>query len=395
MGSDSLMIGLHWLFVIVALMFSWRRSHHYFHPHFIFTVMICVYLSDFLIRGYADNNILYIMRGDIYGYQILILFILASALLLASFVRNNRIEAIAQQSTLAADGSMRAQKMVLLLACTILVADILKRLISVDWSIDDVIFQSLQARGQRAWDQAAFSGNFVFALTTILLPLAACAFSYLIAFGKGVPLIAAIAGVMLVLALLVTNGSRTPVVLTLVILGVLFMVRQKTLVRKMAMIGIAMGVAATLVSLMFNYRATGYVGPQIGNNLEWNIAYHQDDGYYRAIYSYYYADKTGKQWDAVRFFSTVALNPIPRAIWPDKPVLDIFFYDGFKLHYVTNMFLGEIVALFGINLSLLMAPLAAISFYIILYRSVHVLMRPMGLRSISLSRSMCTCVCAR
>jgi oligosaccharide repeat unit polymerase len=379
MGYESLMIGLHWAFVVGALTFSWRRFHHYLHPHFLFTVMICIFLSDFLIRGYEDGNIFFVIRDNIYSYQLMILFIFSLALLLASFARNDRIEAIVQRSTLHADVSLRGQKMVLLLACSILIADLLKRLISVDWSIDDVIFQSLQARGQRAWDQAAFSGNFAFAITTILLPLAACAFSYLVAFGKGVPRIVAIVGLALVIALLVTNGSRTPVVLALLILGALFMVRQKTLVRKMVMIAIAIGIAATLVSLMYNYRATGYVSPQVASNLELKLAYHQDDSYYRAIYSYYYSDQTGKQWDAGRFFGTVAVNPIPRALWPGKLTLDMSFYDGFKFDYVTSLFLGEAVALFGLKLSLIIAPLLAFGFYLLLYRSAHVLLRPMGL----------------
>lgn len=341
--------------------------------------MICIFLSDFLIRGYGDGNIFYILRENVYTYQIMILFIFGTALLLAAFVRNDRIEAIVRRSTLAADVSVRAQKMVLLLACAILAADILKRLISVDWSVDDVIFQSLQPRGQRAWDQAAFSGNFVFAITTILLPLASCAFSYLVAFGRGVPRIVAVAGLMLVLAMLVTNGSRTPVVLTLLIFGVLFMARQKTSVRKLVMIGMVVGVAATLVSFMYNYRSLGYVSPQVTSNFEINLSYHQDDSYYRAVFSYYYADKSGKRWDATRFFSTVAVNPIPRALWRDKPVLDANFYDGFKLDYVTSLFLGEVVALFGLRASLVLAPLLAVFFYILLYRSAPVLMRPMGL----------------
>ena len=51
MEGASFYYALHCVFVVGALTFSWRRSRHILHPHFMFTAILCVMVSDFLVRG--------------------------------------------------------------------------------------------------------------------------------------------------------------------------------------------------------------------------------------------------------------------------------------------------------------------------------------------------------
>jgi len=379
MGGDFWMIGLHWLFVVCALIISWSRSRNYLHPHFIFTAMLCVFLSDFLIRGYEDPNLEYISRTDIYSYQIDILFIFAIAVIATAFVRVREVEVLARQAAQAAHFGIRTQRLIFFLALGILALDLLKRLSAVHWSVDEVVMQSLHPRGQRDWDQAAFSGNFFFAITTIILPLSSFSFAYLSLSAKGLLRIGSMVRLAAILALLITNGSRTPVAMTFAALSLLIVLRQKRLFSRLVMLGLVGVCAVGALSLMYNYRSVGYLEEASGQEVTYKATYHQDDSYYRSIYSYNYADYSGKRWDAAEFFGIVAMNPIPRMFWPNKPVLDVDFYDGYKLDYVTTLFLGEIVAMTGVTLSMVFAPIFAFCIYLLLYNSVRVMAFPLGL----------------
>lgn len=375
-NNDFFFYLLHWIFVICAIVFSWVRSRHYLHPHFMFTLMLVVLLSDFLVRGYNDKNLISILRSDVYLYQIIILTILSAIVFTTSFVRSPRIENRLLQFHMRLYIEPKIRRLLYIIVLVLLAADILKRFSMANWSINEVVRQSLSVRGQRDWDQAAYSGNFVFSLTTILLPLGAVALAYLIVVSRGINRIVALTLFTLTIAVLVTNGSRTPVTISFASLAIFAMIKQRNLSIRIVTLSMIISIWITLISAMALYRATGY---QYANKPDFEINYHQDDSYYRAIFAYAYADRTGESWDPIFFTTAIIVNPIPRVIWPNKPLLTAEFFGGFKLDYVTNSFLGEIVAMTGVSFSILVAPLIGHLLYLIFFNAQRLFRYSVGL----------------
>ena len=67
-----------------------------------------------------------------------------------------------------------------------------------------------------------------------------------------------------------------------------------------------------------------------------------------------------ESWDPAYFFYTIAVNPIPRFLWNDKPKLQSDYYGKYKWEWVTIGFIGEFVAMFGIYLGVLVSGIYAI-----------------------------------
>ncbi|WP_119271305.1 oligosaccharide repeat unit polymerase [Taklimakanibacter deserti] len=380
MLSESVIYVLHWVFVLAALTFSFVRSRHYLHPHFLFTLMLCVLVSDFLVRGYEDQNLIFMSREDIFQYQLSILAILSSIVFATAFVRDPVLERYLQSAALNRSVGPALRRIIFLAAIALLAADLTKRFSTVGWSLDEVIRQSMAPRGQRDWDQAQYGGNFVFALTTLLLPLSALALAYLLATGRGIGRLVSLAGYSLAVAILVTNGSRTPVVLSFGGIAFFFILKQRTLVGRIATIAVVGSILAVLLSAMYQYRSIGYAGGSSAtDDGSFSLVYHQDDSYYRALAAYAHSDQSSESWSPWFFFYTIVTNPIPRAIWPGKPLFTQDFYGDFKLEYVTISFLGEVVAMAGSGLSFLFSPLIGLGLYLILFNSLRLVRFPLGI----------------
>jgi hypothetical protein len=379
--SEWLMHALHFLFAMAALGLSWIRCRSYLHPHFLFTVMIVVFLSDFIIRGYADPNIIMIGRSDLFQYQAIILAILAFGLLLAGMIHNPRVEAACAHATLGLPDLRGLHRPVLLFPLALLGAELLKRLAAVNWSVNELVLQSLGPRGQSAWDIAANSGgNFAFALVTIALPLAALSFAYLIFAAGGITRIVAVLAFAVTFLILFTSGSRTPMVLALGGLGFFAYQRFKGRLTRLIIISLTLTSIAYLSSLSVLNRSEGFLpSARTVRPVDYSLTYHQDDSYYRALFAFHHADSTGRRWDAGRYFGTVLVNPVPRALWPEKPRLNSSFYDGYKLDYVTTLFLGEIVPMTGVTATLLAGPAYMLLIFYLLHRSALLLERRFGL----------------
>jgi hypothetical protein len=383
MDYDILMYGIHWAFAIGALLFSWNVSQRQFlHPHFMFTVMLCVFLSDFLVRGYTeDRTLIFIGREDVYRYQIMILTILTIIVCVTALFQIPDRGRIAAQAIAGMRDVTGVRPAIYTVIIVLLGLELLKRFSTVGWSLDEVISQSLNARGERDWDQASYTGNFLFALVQIFLPLGGIAAAYLSAGARGTGLAASFGLFGMVLIILVTDGSRTPVAVSYAALALFWMLKQHNIRARLVPLTLSLIAMAATFSLMYLNRASGY-HQQYDISQEaktFELTYDQDDSIYRAIYAYAYSDQTGKSWDAIDFFFSIIVNPIPRAFWPSKPALDANFYDGFKLDYVTNMFLGEMVAMTGPVLSLIFSPLVGVGIYLFLFKALNMLNRPLGL----------------
>ncbi|WP_439149014.1 hypothetical protein [Sulfitobacter sp.] len=170
-------------------------------------------------------------------------------------------------------------------------------------------------------------------------------FSLLILERRGIVRFISIIGFLLAMSVLITNGSRTPVVITLFIFWMLGMLRLKSRSGRIALTAASIAGVAILTSAILLFRSTGFLEVSISDNYE--VTYHQDDSYYRAIYAYDVATTSNYNWDAATHFGVILTNPIPRAIWPKKPYLDSYFFGNYKLDYVTTLHVGEMVAIYG------------------------------------------------
>jgi hypothetical protein len=87
---------------------------------------------------------------------------------------------------------------------------------------------------------------------------------------------------------------------------------------------------------------------------------------------------TPERWSAIEFFYTVAVNPIPRFFWPGKPILLADFWGNYKAEWITISFLGELVAMFGVILGLVLSIVAALLVYFMLRRASTLISAPCG-----------------
>lgn len=378
MSSNEVVYVVHWIAVLAMLAASRSRSRNILHPHFMFTIMFCVHLSDFLVRGYDDENIYYIPIESVHIYQLLILTTIVSTVFLSLRLRVPRVEAAvgsAWEGIVVTNSMIRA---IGAIAWLIIGTEILKRLISVDWDPSEVVSQMLNPRYVRVWDQAQFSGNFIYAIISILLPLSSCAFAYIVVNGRGLSRSVGLLGFLLILAIQITDGSRTPVVMGLAAFALFVISNKGSTLRKALIVG-ALGVGgAAAMSLMILSRSTGYRSGVVGQRAL-TFTYHQDDSYYRAIYAFSVSDNSSYSWDPLYFIYANLVNPIPRYFWPDKPLFDQAFFGEYKLFYVTTLYIGEIVAMAGPLLTPIVAILFGLALYWLFYRSAILLRYPFGL----------------
>lgn len=379
--SAEFIIGLHVAFVLCAILIAWWRARSFLHPYFVMTVFVCVFLSDFIIRGYQDKNWRGIPLESIMSHQLTILGIFSAILILAFFHHKPRTEYVVRQRTLNLSVTRTTQMLILLVILFIVGADVFKRLISVGGSISTVIEQSLGPRGLRDWDQAAYSGNFIFSILTILLPLSGIGAAYLAVVGRGMVRFLALLVLGLSLCLLVTNGSRTPVVMVVGTFWFLLFLRIRSRTLKVFITGIMIVGVAMLTSLMLQNRALGFNAnsTSLRQDTSQSFVYHQDDSYYRAIKAMEVSDRTTVRWDQTYFTLAIVTNPVPRSFWPGKPLLDQQFYGPYKLHYVTNLFIGEFAALGGFWGTLIGSILFGYILYRLLYSASRMISFPLGL----------------
>lgn len=164
----------------------------------------------------------------------------------------------------------------------------------------------------------------------------------------------------------VGNGSRTPVALSLGFLGLTWWVSTRGYVRHVGM-GFLCLSCFTLVAIMSKFRDDGV--RQISELGDLSMSsYSQDDNYFRLVHIFLTSKQdTADNWNFQEFITASVVNPVPRAIWPNKPLLTAEFYGDWKPFYVTVTFIGEGVAMFGA----LFGALFAIIFASLLYFSLQ------------------------
>lgn len=376
---------VHWIVFAGLFALSWLRSGRILHPHFMFTCMLFVLYSDFLVRGNDDYNLVGMLPEVLAGYQVATLFATASIIILAAFIRKpyeqvffrklaGRNIGIPAFRMLGAEPKMGY---VLAGAVFILFIETIKRLYATGFSPGEVFFQMLGPRGYRDWDvDGGSADNAFFQLVRAILPFSAISLSYLIVAGKRAIQMAAILAFFIVMFILVTDGSRTPVVMALASLTLFQFVLRSGRFGKALTLALAGAAMAFLSSLMYQFRSAGL---GLDAAVDEAFVYHQDDSIYRAWYSYSIADGGHHFWNPIEFYYTVLTLPIPRALWSGKPLFDAAFYGEYKLSYVTSTFFGESVAMFGVFWGTMWAVLTSLVIYRGLYSAQRLLSYTFGL----------------
>jgi hypothetical protein len=380
----SIIYYLYWITAVVLLVGSFMRFRHYLHPHVAFTVIVVVmFFSDFLVRGYDDQSLQGIADHDLAAYQ---LEILAAVVVMvgAAFIMGERWQIRKSQN----DGLIQAllpwqKRIALFFGLGILALDFWKRFYLSDWSLTDAVLNSFAPYGIAPWNYSTgFLGDdkVFFQLIRTAMPLAGLLFGLLFLASRSLVKWLYLFAVVVVILLLTGEGPRTPVVIVIAGFIGLHWQSDSTIKRKILVVAIGALVIALLTSLIIQNRAEGlaqvYAG-ETGNIAA--IEYSQDDSYYRAIRALSLSNQGEPQWDPNYFLYVIVVNPIPRFIWSDKPALQEDYYGEYKEEWVTISFMGELVAMFGRWLGLMFSVVIGILLFLLIGRSSKLLNKQGGL----------------
>lgn len=366
------------IFSVGALFFSLASFKNLLHPHFIFTsIIVVLFASDFIARGYSDRTLLFIPNSSVGGYQIFVLSV-CLGLTLGAYLISRSLPNIKGRLPIVTRGEKIFFK-VSVVAWFLLLLLIAQRLYSTGWSVSDLVSASLGPRGGRPWTTTRVNlgdNRFLYALTGIVFPMSGLLFGYLLVFGRGLKRGLALAGYLLVIAILITDGSRTPVAIIVASLVMFYWQRPKIIMRKIVVTVVVTALLVASMSLIYLSRTEGVgkffgVGAGVPSNGSYALVYHQDDSYYRALYALHHSSVSMERWDPVYFFSTILVHPIPRVFWPGKPALLQDFWGGYKDYWVTITYLGELVAMFGPALGFLATLFLGWAIYYFFHRSAR------------------------
>ena len=265
------------------------------------------------------------------------------------------------------------------IGASILLVQMLIQLSKSDWSLVTWFNFLIGPRFERPWAGAYVGGKeYIQTLIANLFPLAGILLGYTSVFGAR-----RFRSLFLILWLfhlfmLVCDGSRTPMVLSLLSWGMFWWISKRGTLRIAGAVAAVAGVV-TLISVMATFRHEGIVRvTDSGNDVR--IEYHQDDNYYRFVHVIL-TDRaqTTAHWSALTFLTAAVVNPIPRYFWPGKPLLEQNFYGEWKLPYVTITFIGECVAMYGETTGLAVAFGIALALHHVFLHLFPVVRRPGGL----------------
>lgn len=337
--------------------------------------MLFVLASDFMIRGYDDPNLNGIATRNLVIYQLLTLATLIGAGISTMFVRRPyEVERRLLQPEMRIGGGLTYG--VLVAAIAVILIQQVFRMAYVDWSLDLLFDQMLGPRDNRLWDLPDSTGNrsAVFQLVSGMVPLAAMSFAFLIFQDWVFARIVSTFLLLVSLAILVSDGSRTQAIIPIVALGVFGLVKFRSAAVRAVLIASLAGAIAALTSAIFLFRSAGFQN----SHDAFALKYHQDDSIYRVWSACAFADFSDYRMNPWYFFYYIVSIPIPRALWAGKPLLTDDFYGGYKLYYVTISFLGEWVSMLGTYMGFIAAFIFANVLYRVFYWSQRLLTMPLG-----------------
>jgi oligosaccharide repeat unit polymerase len=375
------------VFIGFALLaWSWFTFRDELHPQFLTTVALFVmFFLNFITTGYEDVAIVGVPGGEMPGYQATIMFVCVAIVALSMLIsRLFPLPADRSRAAVIARSTSHSERAFLLyasIAWAIVLVEILKRLYLSGWSVPSAVIYSLAPRGMTPWGgQGSNLGNenFFYNIVKIVLPFAGLLLAYLIAHQKGMKRTISSVGFGVVMLLMITYGSRTPVVASLVGLALFLLYRPVSRIRKIVTTTGIFALTAVIVTTMFLFRSYGFLGAYEAG-LEYEAKYHQDNNYYSTLRALHIASSTSERLEPVKFAVTTAVNPIPRAFWPGKPALQADYFGNYKQEWETISFLGEWTAMFGPGAGPLLAVLCGVLIFLFMRESTRTLRWPGGL----------------
>ena len=378
------MVLLYLSFILVALAASLALFRSPLHPHFLFTLAFSnVLVIPYIAEGNEHPLIQVIATPERYYYQLDLLVAYVAVLFTTAIYALMRPVNLRFSSIMPRPSRSQAA-WIAFTSVAFIFLEIGKRLYATDWSIDDAIHHSLAPRGEQPWSRKTLTGgalHFYF-LIGFTMPLAGVAFAYLSAAMRRGRLLNT-AGLLITCMLLLTEGSRTPLVFVLGAWIVFSLLFQRTWFTRLLPVALAGGLIVVGTSIMIEYRATGlsnFVDARFGiDESSFETRYHQDDSYYWALLALQHADETGERLEAKDFFLSMLVNPIPRAWWPGKPQTDKSYWKGFKPYWITSSVFGEMIGIFGSILGLVIGWIMASLSYVLLHRVSPIALRPLGI----------------
>lgn len=338
--------------------------------------MLFVFASDFMIRGMDDPNLQGILGADLTRYQLVTLVTLIGIGLTTAIVRKPyEVETRISQPEMRV--SAATTWWLLIGAAVVFLVHSTLRMNAVEWSFQTLIDQMLGPRDMRIWDQPGADGarSAVYQLLNGMVPLVAIIFAFVIFSRHTGPALIAAVFLLLAMAVLITDGSRTQAIIPLASLAIFGLIALRSFVAKASLVLVVVLLIAFATSAMILFRSDGLEG----SSSSFALTYHQDDNIYRTWAACAYADFSNYRWDPVQFFYYMISNPVPRSVWPGKPLLDENFYGGFKIYWVTISFIGEWVAMFGTWGGFIASFLFGNLLYRCFYFSQRLLTMPLGL----------------
>jgi oligosaccharide repeat unit polymerase len=325
------------------------------HPHVVLTgVLLVLFTSDFLVRGYAWETVGAIPRSEVEYYQLILLVTLTIIWATTYFVALS-YGPVGPLGIRKQRAGTRSHTILLILASLILVFEVMKRLATTGWSFEEAIVLSLLAYGGEApWKSTAGpmanlgDETFLLVFVGMVLPVSGLIYGYLWAIEKGAKRWLSAFGFVAVICLLVLSGTRFPVVLLLFGVGVFVFLRERAKsYRKILIMATLVVATAFMTSAMYLYRAQGFQ-ELMERGSEFELVYHQDDNHFQVLSTMHVASSSSDRWDPLTFAAAIAAHPIPRALWSEKPALLQEFWGSYKTEWTTITYLGELIAMFGI-----------------------------------------------
>lgn len=376
-----------WICILCPLV-SYLTFRDPLHPHFVFT-LCWVYLIPLgpVVNPEPADDLISLAGCDdkvLSGIHDLTAFFMA-ALFLTTWALARRAGP-ANQGT--ANGSNAVRKALAgfskwvapagLIGAVTLVVQVLLQLSKSAWSPTLWFRFLIGPRFERPWAGSYIGGTeYIQSLVGNLFPMSGVLLGYASIFAARRFRPVFLTLWLFHLFMLVGDGSRTPMVLSLLSWGMFWWISKRGVIRLGGAAASVAG-AVALISLMSEFRQEG-IARIAGQGNGGKVEYRQDDNYFRLVHVILTdRDRTAPNWSAPTFVGAAVVNPVPRYFWPGKPLLEQNFYGDWKLFYVTITFLGECVAMFGESLGLLTAFALAVVFQMVLLKLFPVIRKPGG-----------------
>ena len=232
-----------------------------------------------------------------------------------------------------------------LVANSLFFLELFKRLSHSDYNLQLFIDNHLLPRGLAPWDLVQFSGAAHYALLKALLPFAALVVFLELMKRHNISKLYYFCVYAVLLIFIASSGSRTPLFFV-VLTSTLLYVSEKTYVTKVLISILSAAMLFMLGSIIVLTRGDGYFEMTLYKLKNNSLQFHVDNNYSLAKYAIGMTGQGHEPWAFDKFLGSIIFNPIPRAIWAEKPAFYEDDYGVFKEQWWTTMsFIGELAAL--------------------------------------------------